>query len=284
MWLGAADGIAQLSKALVKQNPEPLEEKVMNFPAMAASLARLDRFNLSRTPNFEPRRGPAVPGFVAAARAPLLFMPVKAGPTARVERWLAALEHEGEAALRRDFTQKTLREWLRDAPGHRKFTVLRHPVARAHAAFCELILSGLYGEIYETLRKPYKLPLPPLAKVGQMDLAAHRAAFLAFAGFLKANLSGQTSVRVDAGWASQAAVVQGFGQFAQPDVLIREERLEKDLAALAGMVGKEPPALEPEPARQPFELADVYDAEIEAALAQAYQRDYLAFGFGPWRG
>ena len=83
-FLGAEGGVQGLATSLVKQNPEPLESKVANFGAMEAALARLDRFNLTRTPNFEPRRGPAVPSFVAAARAPLLFMPIKAGPVAQV--------------------------------------------------------------------------------------------------------------------------------------------------------------------------------------------------------
>ena len=34
----------------------------------------------------------------------------------------------------------------------------------------------------------------------------------------------------------------------------------------------------------PFELADIYDAEIEKAAQSAYQRDYMMFGFDSWRG
>ena len=30
------------------------------------------------------------------------------------------------------------------------------------------------------------------------------------------------------------------------------------------------------------QLAEIYDAEIEAAARDAYGRDYLAFGFGDW--
>jgi hypothetical protein len=107
-FLGAEGGVPGLATSLVKQNPEPLDSKVANFGAMEAALARLDRFNLTRTPNFEPRRGPAVPSFVAAARAPLLFMPVKAGPVAQVRGWLAALDEDG--ALQAEFTRKSLRQ------------------------------------------------------------------------------------------------------------------------------------------------------------------------------
>ncbi|GGH55037.1 sulfotransferase family 2 domain-containing protein [Frigidibacter albus] len=279
-FLGAEGGVQGLATSLVKQNPEPLESKVANFGAMEAALARLDRFNLTRTPNFEPRRGPAVPSFVAAARAPLLFMPIKAGPVAQVRGWLASLD---EGALQEEFTQKSLRQWLRGHPGHRSFTVLRHPVARAHAAFCDHILNGQYAEVREVLRKTYKLPLPPVAKVAKMDLEAHRAAFAGFARFLKGHLAGQTSVRIDAAWASQAAVLQGFAQFAMPDLIAREDRLAEDLGHLAEAVGRPAPAL-PAPVAQtaPFALAEVMTEEIEALLREAYQRDYVAFGFGGW--
>ena len=280
-FLGAEGGVQGLATSLVKQNPEPLESKVANFGAMEAALARLDRFNLNRTPNFEPRRGPAVPSFVAAARAPLLFMPIKAGPVAQVRDWLAALD---EGPLQEEFTQKSLRQWLRGHPGHRSFTVLRHPVARAHAAFCDHILNGQYAEVREVLRKTYKLPLPPVAKIAKMDLEAHRAAFAGFARFLKGHLAGQTSVRIDAAWASQAAVLQGFGQFAMPDLIAREDRLVEDLGHLAEAVGRPAPALAaPAPQTAPFALAEVMTEEIEALLCEAYQRDYVAFGFGGWQ-
>lgn len=279
-FLGAEGGVQGLAKTLVKQNPEPLDSKVSNFGVMEAALARLDRFNLTRTPNFEPRRGPAVPSFVAAASAPLLFMPIKAGPVAQVRDWLAALDAEG--ALQEEFTQKSLRQWLRGHPGHRSFTVLRHPVPRAHEAFCRYILNGQYTEVCEVLRKTYKLPLPPVAKVPKMDLEAHRAAFAAFARFLKGHLAGQTSVRIDAAWASQAAVLQGFAQFAVPDMIAREDRLAEDLAHLAAAVGRPVPPLKAAEPVAPFALADVMTEEIDALLREAYQRDYVAFGFGSW--
>jgi hypothetical protein len=32
----------------------------------------------------------------------------------------------------------------------------------------------------------------------------------------------------------------------------------------------------------PFELANIYDSEIESAAQAAYQRDYMMFGFKSW--
>lgn len=282
-FLGRGSDDAPSAATMVRQNPGDLDDKLLNPADVAPALARLDRFNLTRTPMFEPRRGPAVPSFVAARGAPVLYMPVRCGPEARVRRWLGGLGGDGVNGLSEDFTRKSLRDWWRANPGHRSFTVIRHPVARAHAAFCQTILNGHYADLREVLRKTYKLPLPPVAAVAAMDLAAHRAAFAAFLGFLKGNLAGQTSIRIDPAWASQSTVIAGFSSFASPDLIAREDHLAKDLAGLAdrcGIAAPPPPEAAPEPA--PFPLADVHDPAIEAAARAAYARDYTAFGFTDW--
>lgn len=89
-WLGVPSRLSGLPSGLVVQNPEALEEKVGNFTAMEGSLARIDRFNLSRTPNFEPRRGPNVPSFVGSG-AGLLYMPIRPALDAPIRTWLSRL-------------------------------------------------------------------------------------------------------------------------------------------------------------------------------------------------
>ncbi|MDN5788591.1 MAG: sulfotransferase domain-containing protein, partial [Pseudorhodobacter sp.] len=68
LFLGVEPALSAPDGTLKKQNPEDISEKVENFAEMEAALAQLDRFNLSRTPNFEPRRAPAIPTFIAAGR------------------------------------------------------------------------------------------------------------------------------------------------------------------------------------------------------------------------
>lgn len=286
-FLGVDQQLESLDERLKKQNPEPLSVKVRNFDAMEESLSRLDRFNLTRTPNFEPRRGASVPAYVAAARAPLLYLPMRSGPERQVEDWLAALDKVKLDALQGRFTQKSLRHWMRSNPGHRSFTVLRHPVARAHAAFCERILStgpGHYSEIRKILRKSFSVPIPAGAPDSGYDTKAHHAAFVAFLNFLKLNLAGQTMVRVDASWASQMQVLQGYAQFALPDMILRETEAEVYLPALAQQLGyMDPPALEDAPSDTPFALAEIYDDQIEELVSAIYQRDYISFGFDAWQ-
>jgi LPS sulfotransferase NodH len=285
-YLGCADRLEALDASLKPQNPEPLEDKVENFDEMARALAALDLFDLGRTPNFEPRRGAAVPGFVTAAHAPLVYMPVRGGPEAEVRAWLAALDGVPEDSLPTRLNQGALRRWMRGKPGHRRFTVLRHPVARAHAAFCARILvpgPGCFESIRRTLRKAHHLPIPAEWPDPGYDPAAHRAAFAGFLGFLKANLAGQTAIRVDAHWASQAAVIEGMAQFGAPDAILREDEMAAGLVAVARQAGvADPPAPVLAADTGPFALSQIYDAEIERLTRAVYQRDYVTFGFSDW--
>lgn len=286
-YLGVLETLPELDKSLKRQNPSALSEKVSNFADVSLALADLDRFNLNRTPNFEPRRGGVVPSYLAGAVVPLLYMPLRSGPEAQVAAWLAALDNVPVTGLLTDFSQKTLRKWKRGNKGHRTFTVVRHPVPRAHAAFCERILKtdgGSFIKIRNTLRKVYKLPIPKDGPGPEYTADVHRAAFLAFLDFVKANLLGQTSVRQDAHWATQSGAVRGFGDMALPDMIIREDEMESYLPALAMQVGRktvpDPAAAE---ADTPVPLEAIYDAEIEARVREIYQRDYMIFGFEAWR-
>jgi len=285
-YLGVDETLESLDKNLKKQNPSPVSAKVSNYDHMVRALSRLDRFDLTRTPNFEPRRGPNVPSYVVAAESSLVYMPLRSGPQAQVLEWMAALDGVSKSELQTKLSQKDLRQWKRKHPGHRSFTVLRHPVQRAHDAFCRHILTtgkGSYLQLRNTLVRRYKMPLPAGAPDETYDLAAHRAAFVAFLTFLKGNLSGQTAIRVDPAWCTQAQAIMGFGELCLPDRIIREADLAGELREIAQAVGRaDAPELGASQPDQPFELAMIYDDEIEKLAAEAYQRDYVMFGFSRW--
>ncbi|MBJ3761605.1 nodulation protein NodH [Maribius pontilimi] len=281
-WLGIDGRIEALSEKTKVQNPAPLSEKVINYDEMVAALGDIDHFALGRTPNFEPRRGPNIPTYLVAAKAPLLFMPLKGGPTDAVAAWLAALDGADAEALGRGMTQKDLRKWKRTHPGHRSFTVLRHPVARAHAVFCRHILvpgPDCLDDIREMLRTHYKLPIPAERIPEDWGADAHRAAFLAYLDFVKGNLGGQTSLRVAPAWATQATLVQGMGQFILPDRLLREDELPSALPALAELVGVEPPDYIPSEQGTPLPLGAILNDAVTQAVRDVYKRDYMMFGF-----
>ena len=129
----------------------------------------------------------------------------------------------------------------------------------------------------------YKLPLPEDPQDAGYDKAAHRTAFAAFLQFLKANLAGQTAIRVDPDWATQSKTLEGFAEFALPDVVIREGDIATDIERLALQAGAgDLPDIPPLADDMPFTLADIYDADIEKRARSAYARDYVTFGFGDW--
>lgn len=284
-YLGVEGRLSSLVQNLKKQNPSPLEDKVENHDEMAHALAGLDWFDMSRTPNFEPRRGPNVPSYHAAAKSPLLFMPISGAPVTEIQQWMADLDGVSLDAIQTKMTQKNLRQWKRKMVGHRSFTVVRHPVQRAYEVFCHRILNigkGGFIQLRKTLKKRYKIGLPDDPEALDYDLAAHRAAFAAFLQFLKPNLAGQTTVRVDGAWCTQAQTVEGFAGFALPDLIIREEELTEELSRLAKHVGRASPRLKLSDRAMRYALADLYDQEIESLVKDVYQRDYMMFGFGPW--
>lgn len=289
-FLGVDARLSNVNKKLKKQNPEPLAQRVSNYDEMTVALARLDRFDLGRTPHFEPGRGPAIPSYVAAPQSGLLYMPLQSGPDQAVRKWLADIDGAQPDALIRKFSQKSLRMWQETHETHRSFAVLRHPLARAHAAFCDrILLDGprCLPEIRANLIRVHKLKLPEtlpdLFDKSAYSDADHRRAFAGFLNFLKTNLAGQTSIRVDNAWASQLTLLQGMAQFALPDHILREETLAQDLAFVGQQVGltKLPTLCDPAHRWQERLLA-IYDTEIEAAARNAYARDYAAFGIGDW--
>lgn len=285
-FLGSAHQVDGLSRKMKRQNPAALESKVANHSEMLAALEKMDFLGLSRTPNFEPRRGAGVPQFILGNQIPVLFVPVKGGPVENVKSWLAAQDSVAPDGLLNGLNQKELRQWRQDHPGFQAISVLRHPVTRAHFSFCEYILStqtGAYREIRESLRKNFGVRVPKKGgSAGGYDLAAHKSAFLAFLKFLKANLSGQTSLRIDPAWASQTAILTGASAVIIPGNIIHEAKLEPWIAHLENLLDLPKRSISPEIPRLAFDLAEIYDADIEARIRAIYARDYLNFGFGDW--
>ena len=151
---------------------------------MQEALAGVDHFNLTRTPNFEPRRGAAVPTYIASSHAPLVYLPIRGGDDP-VSDWLKAIDRAHSTKPQTKLSQNDLRDWMRSHPGHRSFSVLRHPLGGAHAVFCHRILNigqGGYGGIRSTLIKRYNVPLPADPDDASYGKVEHRAAFAKFLG------------------------------------------------------------------------------------------------------
>ena len=207
-WLGVPSRITEVPRALKKQNPEPLDQKLTNPGAVAQAMARIDRFDLSRTPNFEVRRGPLLAGIHAGAKTPLVFLPLRGAPEAVVIDWLAALDGVQPGDLGRDFDQGRLDQWRRAHPGFRSFAVLRHPLKRAHHVFTRKVLTGEFREVREHMVRLFGAALDGPS----LTVDAHRDAFKAYLRFCHASISGQTGLQPWPMWATQAASLDGFAQ------------------------------------------------------------------------
>ena len=283
-YLGSAHKLKDLSSRYKPQNPTYLHEKVVNPEDMQTALANMDPFKLSSTPSFEPKRAPTLPNSIAAARSPLLYLLIPSGPDLTVENWLASLDRVETAALQKHFSQSSLIDWKRRHATHRSFTVLRHPVARAHSSFCALLTSRgpqRSRVLRHLLDVQYDLHLPE--KIAGFDPNLHRHAFEKFIAFLADNLRGQTTLRIDPHWASQTALLRSYSAFCPTDMIIREDELQTLLPFLAQLAGyKNPPTPVLEPEASLAWLTAIYDQNLENHLQDIYQQDYLSFGFGAW--
>jgi hypothetical protein len=175
------------------------------------------------------------------------------------------------------FSQRTLRQWRAAHPGHRSFTVLRHPLARAWATFRGPVLGGELADLRRAFRRTMGVDLPAAGSVPAAGAA--RDAFLAWLRFAKMTLAGQTAVRADGAMATQAAVLQGFAANQGPDLILREARLAEGMAFLQAETATPlppPPAVADDPL-----LEAIRDRAIDAAAREAYLRDYTGFGFAP---
>lgn len=276
-FLGVEGRLEDLVFRFKKQNPEPLADKVANPAEMERGLAQLDWFNLNHTPNFEPRRPAAIGSYVASDAVGLLFQPIKSGPEQQIRKWMQAY-----GGLQTSFDRQSLRKWRMDHPGQRSFAVLRHPLARAHAAYCDFLERDWMPELRPYLKRVHKFDLPPKAQKGFATEVQHRAGLMVFLELIKHIQAGRTELRMPAQFATQLTTVTGFAQVQGPDFLLREDRLERDLTFVCDHVGVVMKPLPPNAEVSPYPLAAIYGADMEKAARDAYGKDYAAYGFANW--
>lgn len=280
-----ADGPPDREKIIAKvQNPTPLAQRLTNPRVAEEAIRGIALPDLAQSLIYEPGRGPGLKFFRACAGAPLLYMPIRGGGLDPIPDWLTQIDPKGEVSG--GMTQRDLRKWKRLHPGHRSFTVLRHPLPRAHDAFCRFLLSPgdeAYADVRAALIETYGVPLPAEGPDETWTIDRHREALIAFLAFLGGNLGGQTSLRVDFSWATQAQLLTAIAEFAVPDRVVREETLARDLENLSVEIGLEPKAPPTGfDTPTPFDLSDVVNDAVEIAAETAYRRDYIMFGFRRW--
>jgi hypothetical protein len=273
-FLGSSHRLSAASDRLKRQNPGGIEDKVANVPEMTAALSRIDRFGLDRVTDGEVPRAPGVSGFVAHPEAGLLFLPVAGSVIEPVLDWMGGIGGVGREGLVTGMTQKDLRRWMRSHPGFASFAVLRHPLTRVIQAYRALrdASDARSAETRDILSERYNVPFRPGTEIEPRDV-------LAFAGFLKGALKGQTSLRIPAEWATQSALVQAAAQVVLPHRLIRETEMTREFHRLAEPLGVDAPDRGLDAEEQGIPPDILRNADLQEAVFDAYRKDFVQFGF-----
>ena len=284
-WLGVNAQINALPRKLKRQNPETLDEKLLNPEAVCDGIARLDRFNLTRSPSFEPPHPPILWAYRACQTQPLVYAPIPGCSERAILRWMGKIDGAGPEALLSDFTREQWRDWQRANARRMAFTVLRHPLKRAHDVFVNQVLLGNRVNVRAFIERVRGLEMPQHKEdLAHFDTDSHRSGFLGFLQFVQANLNGQTSLQTRPIWASQSRLIEGIVTQCPLHRLIREEHLSTELSAMGDALGCKFPEFERADTRSTLNLATIYDQTIEAAGRAAYGRDYEMLGFQDYSG
>lgn len=282
-WLGVAARIAQPSTRLKRQNPEPIEEKLTNPEALRDGLARLDRFNLSRSPVFEPRRQ----GLFWTARAcrtvPLIHLPLPGNGEAAILDWMAQIDGARAPDLQRDFTAEGLQDWLRLHPRHLAFTAVMHPLQRLHEVYRWQVLHGQRQNVRTFLNHVHGVVLPTRDMMESYGPEDHGKAFRAFLRFVHANLNNQTSMHTHPAWAPQCELIADISASMPLHAVLFPEDLAQMPARFAERLGTALPGFSPPEQNFRITLDSIYDPEIEELARAAHGLDYARLGFGNWR-
>jgi hypothetical protein len=281
-WLGVREHIEAPSARLKRQNPEPLSEKLMNFDAVADGLARLDRFDLTRTPGFEPRRAGQMSRHLACPNLPLVHAPLLIGADEDVTAWLRQVA-DGQELLR-DFTPASWREWQARNPRRVAFGILHHPLERAHHVFRTQVVHGPQENVRRWIARTEGIEFVPGALPDEFGRAEHHAAFAAYLRFVIANLNGQTGMVQSALWASQSNLLEAITRHCPLNHLVHKAELGALVPLMAQALGVELPEFSPAPKVNRLMLSQIHDDDIAALGRAAYGVDYLRFGFDDWAG
>ncbi len=298
-FLGGAEPRKELNPNIVRQNPEGLQDKVINYDEMVEQVSKIDLLALEAVPILEPVRNPGSKNFVGGETLPVLFMPMHKSEYPALKKWLRAHEKRlsGQNQLSQNMNQKQLAIWLGNHSSRQTIAVVSHPVERAYEAFYRHIFctgDELFPWIRNTLQNHYDMFLPDkkltvnpnrsVLENSGYGVKNHQDAFKKFLGFVKGNLQGLTRARVDQSWASQNSILQGYCRLVLPDVVARKETLSEVLKQTEAKLGLPSIPFEAEPETQKcFDLAEIYSPEIEEMARATYARDYQMFGFGNWR-
>ena len=296
-FLESEERLEGLKEKIKRQNPEGLSEKVNNYKEMIEQVRSINFLDTGLPEFHEPERHAAAKNFILGETVPLLFLPIGDYGKPMLMDWMKCHLEASNGGLLSGLKQKEVFNWLEKNQTRIAFSLLAHPVERVHHAFnVHIFQAGKNGFpwIRKILIEQYHVKMPDadlcetinkgaLDSIGY-DVEDYRQALKKFVKFLNGNLKGQTRARIDYSWASQTAILDGYTKVVHPDYLLRAESYENIIRAIEEQLGlAHIPIGEIAKEDAAFQLAEVYDEELEQLVAKAYSRDYLNFGFKRWR-
>jgi len=296
-FLGSDEKLEGLKQKIKRQNPEALSEKVKNYSEMIEQVRSINFLDNGLPEFHEPERHAAAKNFILGDTIPLLFQPIGGFGKSAIENWMRTHLSESNGKLLSGMNQKQINDWLKQHQTRIVFSLLAHPVERVHLAFNVHIFQtgeNSFRWIRKILTEQYnvKLPDPGVCETinkGALDSIGYGVedylqAIKKFTKFLNGNLKGQTRARIDHSWASQSAILDGYSKLVHPDYLLRVDTYENLTSIIEDQLGlSQIDVGEIFPENAAFQLAEIYDDELEQLVAKAYTRDYMNFGFKGWR-
>ncbi|MEM9060059.1 MAG: hypothetical protein AAGD13_06315 [Pseudomonadota bacterium] len=275
---------------ILRQNPMPMCEKVENYEEMCAAVG------------IEPVRAklPALASprdFLCPERIPVAYAPI-AGPAFapviallhRIEsRHLSGCSELAQADL---FDRARLGTLYPQGPanGRAVFTLITHPLVRAHAAFVDETCGPNWS--HSTIRRALIRdhgPMPPPRGIqngrGGYTPEQHRRHFLAFLDIIAEVISSDDESAPRPDWVAQARLVDLYEADGDRLRILRHEDfadLAHWLAELTGVAPLPPgqiKGLSQAEANRMLSLSDILDAEIASRVCDLHPEDYARFGY-----
>ncbi len=283
-YLGQSEILPKVRHATLQQNPGAISDRVSNPQDLPAATLP------ARAPPVDPTALPAIARLILAKDLPLVLAPLNRGLEGGISDWMNAIGPPSAGNTGGNVTTGLgRRDFARWRGTHGKaimFACLSHPMRRAFSAFQRHILSDgpeRFPVIRRQLVQRYGLVLPT---VGEATVPETRQAFHQFLLFLERNLSGNTSIRTDQSWASQAALIDGYSRLMPISLIARSEKWHQAATYLAEFLGVDRPHQHAPRGQVETDLdtalAAFVSPETEALLRQAYATDYARYGWVDW--
>lgn len=276
-WLGAEERIKEFHQEIVKQNPEPISEKVDNYSEVLEGISDIPLTRFMQTPNSDAVRGRFLPGIVTACNAPIAYLNLDRSPRQSVLKWLADLDSVDLASLRRDYDEGRFSSWRKANPGFLSFTVVRDPLARVFSAFLDFMSPDpLLCPWNDFTRHIDTIEIESREAFENERLRNNFKSFLRRVGDV---LSGKSGRRKYDGIVEQVLILERYADVIMPDRIIREEELAVELQGVASRLC----LYDPPPFVSLFDeangLISIVDQEILALVKEIYAIDYDRLGY-----